>query len=515
MTARLHRVVACCVALALLSGGCLDWDATWTAADGGTDRSSPDRALPPNDRSVKNPQADGAADLVADRSDTRPPSLSTVWAVQGGASSGATAWAVVTDTLGNTYLGGEFEGTITHGGTSHTAVNEGALVAKLDSGGNVKWLITGDGPGKDRVRGLALGPSGALYIVGTFSSASFSLGREKKTPKYFGGQDVLVAKIETGTGEVSWVSSGGAKGASDQGRAVAVNGKGSTLFVTGWSNNGATFFGRQTPKPGPAGDNVFVGALDTSSRLFRWVVAAGGPGSDTAEAMAIDSSDKLYLTGFFHDQVTFGGATFNIKGKQVFVTKFDPGTKKFVWAGHFASTGTSNEGLAVTVDAARSSLYVAGFFTGTMTIGGTSLVADGRADGFAARLNTDGNSVSWARQFGGADNDGAYALALHRSGDVWVGGRFAGPATLGGHTYRNACGVDALAMRLRAADGKAVSITTSTAPDATGWTSGQALAVGNTNLWMAGGMFKAATFGTKSLKSPGSADLFVWKLAAP
>ena len=101
-----------------------------------------------------------------------------------------------------------------------------------------------------------------------------------------------------------------------------------------------------------------------------------------------------------------------------------------------ASTGTSTCFLPL-LDGSGG-IVVGGIFTGTITLGGTTLVSAGNNDAFMGRLSPAG---AWTQvvAFGGTGDDYLDGLALDGSGGVVVVGNFTSPTlTLGANTLQNA-----------------------------------------------------------------------------
>lgn len=81
--------------------------------------------------------------------------------------------------------------------------------------------------------------------------------------------------------------------------------------------------------------------------------------------------------------------------------------------------------------------FIAGQFTGTLTLGSYSLTSVGNSDAFVARLNAAGTYVQAVRA-GGSGNDVATKLAVDAAGLLTVGGEFASPTiTFGTTTLAN------------------------------------------------------------------------------
>ncbi len=108
------------------------------------------------------------------------------------------------------------------------------------------------------------------------------------------------------------------------------------------------------------------------------------------------------------------------------------------WASGHASGSTGNSRIyAAAVDQAGNTI-VAGGFSGTITLGSTSLTSAGGNDVFVARLNSVG-AWTQAVRAGSAGDDIGVAVAVDASGNVAVGGFFFGPtSSFGATTLTNA-----------------------------------------------------------------------------
>ncbi len=76
-------------------------------------------------------------------------------------------------------------------------------------------------------------------------------------------------------------------------------------------------------------------------------------------------------------------------------------------------------------------VVVAGAFTGSLTLGATTLVSAGAHDGFAARIRAD-LTLAWSAQWGGAGDDAIHAVATSPDGSAFVVGGELCDATLCG-----------------------------------------------------------------------------------
>ncbi|UOQ52013.1 T9SS type A sorting domain-containing protein [Hymenobacter cellulosivorans] len=112
-----------------------------------------------------------------------------------------------------------------------------------------------------------------------------------------------------------------------------------------------------------------------------------------------------------------------------------PGYAQGDWQSVANLGGNISDVRATTTDEAGN-VYLAGAFSGTVTLGSQTLTSVGGTDVFLAKWNTSG--FVWAQRAGGVGDDAATAVATH-SGSVYVGGTFAGAtAAFGSTTLTNA-----------------------------------------------------------------------------
>ncbi|WP_457065612.1 hypothetical protein [Hymenobacter sp. UYAg731] len=91
------------------------------------------------------------------------------------------------------------------------------------------------------------------------------------------------------------------------------------------------------------------------------------------------------------------------------------------------------------VDAAGNS-YVAGGFSGNLTLGSTTLSSQA-GDGFIAKRDSAGTWL-WVRQIGGSGNDGAGSVGLDATGRVYLAGEFYSATMQVGSTTLTKAGTD-------------------------------------------------------------------------
>ena len=186
-----------------------------------------------------------------------------------------------------------------------------------------------------------------------------------------------------------------------------------------------------------------------SQTALGWALKVGGAGVNGGGAVATDAAGNVYMAGFFTGPVTFGTTSLN---GNAYAAKYTS-SGSLVWAK--ALTGTfGTEGAAMTVNAAGN-VYFTGDFTGTVNFNpgsGTSNLSSANAESvFVLKLDTNGNFV-WAKQFASTTGSEAHGIAVDGNGNVYVAGGFSGTVDFnpGSATYNltSAGGLDAFVAKL-------------------------------------------------------------------
>ncbi len=182
----------------------------------------------------------------------------------------------------------------------------------------------------------------------------------------------------------------------DQANAVAVDASGN-VYVTGVSGSGASS-DYATIKYAPNGDTL-------------WVRRYNGPGNsgDHAFALALDGSGDVYVTGY----------SWSVTSTDYATIKYAPNGDT-LWVRRYNGPGNvTDQAQALALDG-NGNLYVTGYSWGS----GTSY------DYATIKYAPNGDTL-WVRRYNGPGNgtDGAYALALDGSGNLYVTGWSYGSGT--------------------------------------------------------------------------------------
>ena len=343
---------------------------------------------------------------------------------------------VATDAGGNAYVIGTFQESMTVGGTTLTAQGEDAFVLKLTSSGDPVWAFQIGGADRDVGSSIAVGPDGAIYVVGQFSGTA-TVGATSITSA--GSADVFVAKL-TDDGAVTWARALGGPD-FENGVAIATD-AGGDVYVTGGFVNTTDIGGTSLTSVG-SGD-LFLARL-TGEGAVTWAVRAGGTGSDLALGLAAAPDGSTALAGRFEETATFDTASVTSTGaSDAFVARYNAdGTVAWVASGGNPVNNDYAYGVAFT---SNGDIVAAGDFSNTATFGSTERTSNGDADGFVARYGTEGALV-WIRQIGGDEYDTAGKLAVGDGDVITVIGSFNGSITLDTTTLTSAGRADVFFVR--------------------------------------------------------------------
>ena len=363
----------------------------------------------------------------------------STYSVNQQASSGITsAQATVTDASGNVYVIGNASGNF---GNQINQGTQDTYLTKYDSAGNVVWQQLLGSAGSASAYGLALDPATGGVVVSGASSADLTT-----TSVADGNTDSYVASYDS-SGDQIWVQQLQTL-ATNQANAVSVDASGN-VYVGG-SVSGGVIGAGQTSQ---GGNDAYLAKLDSNGNIIS-ENQFGTSGNDSVAATAIGSDGSLYVASVqngdavvskyangditsaptwsedlgalssggaiggltvSNGQVYVSGTTSNANltagGQASIAAPSSGGTDAFVFnltdngssatADHVTYVGTSasDQGGAVTVGP-DGTVYLAGTTTGTFA--GQTRNAPNVTNAFASAIASDG-SITWTRQFGGAD----------------------------------------------------------------------------------------------------------------
>jgi hypothetical protein len=457
-------------------------------------------ASPPTNRAVSAVAID-QGDTTARVSDGATTFTATVDAV-GGAPTGVT-WgssapqvAAIGPGTGVATLIAPGTTTITASSTFDATVGDSVTLTLLGS----TYVLSGGDSGSGGGEGVAAMPDGGALVVGTYAGSATYGTTELLSA---GEVDVVVARVGR-DGTWQWARSLGGPGL-DYGYAIDRTAGGGAL-VAGSFRETASFDAFELESLGNG--DAFVAKLDASGTVV-WAARAGGTGEDLARSVRPLTDGGALVAGSFSTTATFGSLERTSEGAtDVFVAKLDA-DGSWAWASQAGSTGSdSPRDLAVLPDGGA---IVVGSFSGTATFGTYAVTASAGVDLFVARIGADGTWL-WARSAGGAGRDVALGVSALPGGGAVVSGSYGGTfATFGASTLPNVGDQDAFVATI---DGDGTWLWARRA-GGTLFDEGAAIvALDDGSALVAGTFMGAATFDATTITAAAREDIFVAKIGA-
>jgi len=252
-----------------------------------------------------------------------------------------------------------------------------------------------------------------------------------------------------------------------------------------------------------------------------WAKGFCGTSYNYGQAVAVEHNTRnIVFAGAFGGITDFGGGLLtSAGGMDMVLAKYSP-TGAHLWSKRFGSTG--NEMPVGTALDASGNIFVTGSFSGTADFGGGPMTSAGVNDIFLAKYSSTGQ-FQWVKQFGGAGDDQATAIAIDRSGNVVLAGAFSskcdqtnfvtyGGISFGGSTFCSGTGgLNLFVAKFSGADG---SHLWSRDFSTQGQSQGKGVAVdGNGDVFVVGSVQGSMDFGNGRLYTMAALGAFAAKLS--
>jgi hypothetical protein len=288
------------------------------------------------------------------------------------------------------YVGGQFSGTATFGGTTVTA--SGVLdifLAKYSPSGSLLWIAhtaqqagIPDNDGNFANNGIDLDSDGNVYVTGefygnaTFNSASAA---DKQIKVASGPTPAIFFAKYTPSGALLWVQTVTSNFGPDTfvpmiGKGVAVNAVAGTVYIGCFSQADLTFSsadGSTHTFPGTFAWHMALAKYDLDGN-FKWAATNYGGGNTGSYGVTVDAHDNSYAIGWFEGQATFSSANghdITIDGfgiRDIFLVKYDTNGNAR-WANHIG--GGFNSIPAAITTGPKGEITLVGFVgNGSQTI---------------------------------------------------------------------------------------------------------------------------------------------------
>ncbi|MBX2985445.1 MAG: SBBP repeat-containing protein [Bacteroidia bacterium] len=373
----------------------------------------------------------------------------SAWAVQSTGGNTNVSSGVATDTAGNTYITGNFNGAITFGSTTLTSKGGNDIfIAKINPTGEYLWAVRAGGVGQDRANSIATDAVGNVYVTGSFTLMSY-FGTDTLTAS--NKSNIFISKLNT-NGDFVWTNQAGGS-MDDAGYGITVDANGS-VYVTGFFQLVADFgnlsLNVQDNTMGGVNqqENLFVTKLNASG-TFIWVTQGGGDGKDFGYDIDVNTAGEVFVAGYILDDAWFAedGSVFvsNQSGYySSFIAKFhNNGTCQ--WAKGIVCDNI-NYGYAVTTDNNGNS-YLLGKYSGKAVLSNLEETAQGNFDLYLIKYNTSGN-VDWYKLYGYQGEVQGHVVAIDKDENLYLGGTFNNSVIFGTDTITTNGGFDFFIVKM-------------------------------------------------------------------
>jgi hypothetical protein len=347
-----------------------------------------------------------------------------------GSSSHDEAFAVATDSAGNTYIVGQTTSPLFPTINPVQPVFGGdpadAFIVKLNAAGSSFVYATYLGGNQaDYPYAVTTDALGNAYVAGLTRSTNFPTVSALQTAAG-GAQDGFVAKLNASGSTLVYSSYvGGAQ--DDYVRGIAVDAAGSAHLV------GTTFSGNfpiATPLQATlnGSSDAFVSKLTASGSALAYSTFLGGSNSDFGNAITLNATGNAYVVGatasanfptLAAKQPAFAGGAYD-----AFVSKLGLTGASFVYSTYLGGN-FSDEAFGVGVGPSDSAIVVGDTGSTNFPTSGEAeqTSRNGAEDAFISSYFPDGSALIYSTYLGGGATEDARAVAVDNTGTAYVVGK--------------------------------------------------------------------------------------------
>lgn len=221
------------------------------------------------------------------------------------------------DSSGNSYIGGDFIGTLTIDNFSITSAMFNAFVVMYNSSGIAQWVYNINGSQQEWVSSLSADNRGNVYAVGFYDNP-LTVGNSTLPINGQWWNDTFIIKFNS-SGTPLWAKQIGGN-EKDFAEGVRADNDGN-LFISGSFSTAANFGSITLSNTGHL--EPFIAKYDSLGNC-QWAIQTGGNG--VGEGIALDDVNNIFVTGSFGALMNFGGNSLSGIPNSMFLTKIHDNT---------------------------------------------------------------------------------------------------------------------------------------------------------------------------------------------
>lgn len=290
---------------------------------------------------------------------------------------------------------------------------------------NWTWAKSAGNSGNDKAQCTATDASGNIYVTGSYTSSSITIGATTLINIDTTGTtaDIFIVKYDA-AGNIIWVKGAGSIG-DDVGNSLTTDSSGN-VYITGYYVSSIIF--GTTTLTNAGNHDVFVVKYDAFGNVL-WAKGSGSAGIDVGRGISIDATGNVCVTGSYTSTtITFGANTLTNSDNagntsDLFIVKYDT-SGNIVWANDGGSTG-NDLGNSITTDSFNN-VYVTGSYSYSIsfdTIILTNWNNNLYYDIFIVKYGPSGN-ILWAKSAGHAGNDLGISITKDNSNNIYITGYY-------------------------------------------------------------------------------------------
>jgi hypothetical protein len=170
--------------------------------------------------------------------------------------------------------------------------------------------------------------------------------------------------------------------------------------------------------------DVFISKLSADGNTLLYSTYLGGSGADVGLGIKVDGDGNTYITGYTFSTnfpTTDGALDRSLDGgRDAFVAKLNAAGNNLIYSTYLGG-GSWDYGYCIEVDQIGN-VYVGGFTHGNfpVTSGAAQTAFGGSGDGFAVKVNPNGNTILYSTYLGGYSWESIDGIAVDNAGNAYL-----------------------------------------------------------------------------------------------